>query len=153
MIIFKKNDGIIFIFDQQSSKRYFIHLHSISDHHNSILKLCISFENLLKQSDAYLFYHLKNVLNIEPLSVAYGWMVYGFVGILEPDQVLVLWDRMIGYNDTFILSMMAAAIFIFRRENLLRAHTEKEVENAFADLGMIKAIPVLQYFLFEYYRH
>jgi hypothetical protein len=128
-------------------------LHSISDHQNGILKLCISFENLLKQSDAYLFYHLKNVLNIEPLSIAYGWMVYGFVGILEPDQILELWDRMIGYNDCLILSVMATAIFIFRRESLLRAHTEKEVEIAFSDLGMMKVVPVLHNLIFEYYRN
>lgn len=123
-------------------------MHSISDHPNGILKLSVTFENLLKQSDAYLFYHLKNVINIEPLSVAYGWIIYGFVGILEPDQVLTLWDRMIGYNDCLILSVLAAAIFVFRRDSLLRAVNEKEVMSAFGDLGMIKVVPVLQNFIF-----
>ena len=107
--------------------RYFHHLHTLSDRPESIIYLCITFENLLKQSDANLYFHLHHTLDIEPLSIAHRWIIYGFVGILDPDQLLLLWDRMIGYQSCLIFSVLAAALFVFRKDALLMAHSEKEV--------------------------
>ncbi len=107
--------------------RFFTHLHSFSDRTDNILYLCIAFENLLKQSDSHLFFHLQFNLDFQPLSIAYRWILYGFVGVLSPDQVLLLWDKMIGYDSCLIFSVMAAAIFTFRKEELLSAKCEQDV--------------------------
>jgi hypothetical protein len=106
---------------------FFIHLHTINDRTDNILYLCIAFENLLKQADSHLFFHLQFNIDFQPLSLAYRWILYGFVGVLSPDQVLLLWDRMIGYDTNLILSVMAAAIFSFRKSELLLAKCEKDV--------------------------
>ena len=107
--------------------RFFTNLHTFSDRTDNILYLCIAFENLLKQSDSHLFFHLKFNLDFQPLSIAYRWILYGFVGVLSPDQVLLLWDKMIGYDSCLIFSVMAAAIFTFRKEELLSAKCEQDV--------------------------
>ena len=101
---------------------------TISDSKNGIAYLCIAFENFLKQSDAYLYFHLHHSMELPPAKLAYRWIIYAFVGILEPDQVLLLWDRMVGYDSTLILSVLAAALFVYRREALLQSRTEKDVK-------------------------
>ncbi len=47
-------------------------------------------------------------------------MQLGFVGLLEMDQLLHLWERIIGYMDPTLLAVTAVAIFIHRSEMLLR---------------------------------
>mgnify|MGYP007047707041 CR=1 FL=1 len=47
------------------------------------------------------------------------WLQFGFVGLLEIDQVLVLWDRVIGYEDPILLAVFAVAVFMTRSETIL----------------------------------
>lgn len=72
------------------------------------------------------------------IQVAMPWMQLGFVGLLEVEEVLLLWDRVfgkrrviifvpcssntneIGFMDVSILSVMAAAIFLYRTVPLLQ---------------------------------
>ncbi|KAJ3312998.1 hypothetical protein HDV04_002480 [Boothiomyces sp. JEL0838] len=62
-----------------------------------------------------------------PLEIAFKWILYAFVGILDCDQVLLLWDRIIGYDSLDILSLTAVAIFDFRRDFLLNCKSRSEV--------------------------
>ncbi|KAJ3217959.1 hypothetical protein HDU67_006987 [Dinochytrium kinnereticum] len=128
--------------------RYFYHLHTISLHPGGIVSLCAHFESFLRQLDACLFLKLNFEFNCQPLKIAFRWMLYGFIGILDIEQVLLLWDRIIGYDKLQILPAVAASIFIFRREALMSAKTERDVETAFADLQAIRVIPLLQHFIF-----
>ncbi len=54
------------------------------------------------------------------------------MSILDVEQVLLLWDRMLGYKEDRkgleLLSVAAAAIFIYRKSELKMAKTEKDVE-------------------------
>ncbi len=71
--------------------------------------------------------------------VAFPWIQLGFVGLLEMDQLLHLWDRVIGawpmlhpllpltsscvcagYMDPLVLAVAAAAVFVYRADALLR---------------------------------
>lgn len=42
-----------------------------------------------------------------------------YPGYLDTSQLLLLWDRVIGYNTLEILPVVAVAIFAFRRNNLM----------------------------------
>ncbi len=44
----------------------------------------------------------------------------GFVGFLEMEQLLHLWERIIGYMDTTLLAVAAVAIFMHRSEMLFK---------------------------------
>jgi hypothetical protein len=54
-------------------------------------------------------------------------MIHAFVRHLEVEQVLLLWDRVIGYDSVLPLAIAAAAIIAFRRDTLLAASTKGEV--------------------------
>jgi hypothetical protein len=47
-------------------------------------------------------------------------MQLGFVGLLEVDQILHLWERLLGFMDPTLLAVTAVAIFMHRAEMLLR---------------------------------
>lgn len=75
-------------------------------------------------------------------------MVRAFSGYLATDQLLLLWDRILGYNSLEILAVLAAAVFAFRAVNLMEVTSLAAAEAVLADLSTLKVIPLLQIFLF-----
>jgi Rab-GTPase-TBC domain len=86
---------------------------------DTLLSVCKTFESLLIALIPRVFLHLIR-LGVQPLQIAFPWMQMGFVTLLEMDQILHLWDRLLGYRDTNLLAVMAAAIFVYRAEPLLQ---------------------------------
>lgn len=132
--------------------RFFYNLHTPSIQASALPPLCALFENLIKERDSALYYHMSKTLGIQPLKIGYRWILYAFVGVLDIEQVLLLWDRMIGYGESYgkdLLSIVAAAIFLFRRDLLMQATCEKEVNLLFSDLSSLKVVPLIQGFLFR----
>ncbi|TPX60503.1 hypothetical protein SpCBS45565_g07476 [Spizellomyces sp. 'palustris'] len=132
--------------------RFFFNLHTVRLSSTPTLPtLCKTFEYLLKEHDPYIFFHLTHHLGILPVTYACRWIMFAFVGILDIEQVLLLWDRMLGYEEEGmeLLSVAAAAIFAFRSDMLCRARNLRDVEHAFSDLGAVKIIPLLQSYLFS----
>jgi hypothetical protein len=135
-----------------NKKRFFYNLHTPSLQASSLPPLCALFENLVKERDSALYYHLAKKLAIPPLKIAYRWILYAFVGVLDIEQVMLLWDRMIGYGEVYgkdILSIAAASIILFRRDLIMEATCEKDVKALFNDLSNLKVIPLIQEFLFS----
>ncbi|CAI9540195.1 unnamed protein product, partial [Staurois parvus] len=83
--------------------RFFFRLHSISSHISGIMSLCLLFESLLQTHLPQLFYHLREI-GAQPLRISFKWMVRAFSGYLATDQLLLLWDRILGYNSLEILA-------------------------------------------------
>ncbi|XP_042369936.1 TBC1 domain family member 19-like [Plectropomus leopardus] len=98
--------------------RYFFRLHSISSSPSGIVSLCLQFERLLQTYLPQLFYHLRQI-GAQPLRIAFKWMVRAFSGYLSTDQLLLLWDRILGYDSLEVVAVLAAAVFAFRAENLM----------------------------------
>ncbi|XP_063315976.1 TBC1 domain family member 19 [Pelobates fuscus] len=127
--------------------RYFFRLHSISSHISGILSLCLLFESLLQTHLPQLFYHLREI-GAQPLRISFKWMVRAFSGYLATDQLLLLWDRILGYDSLEILAVLAAAVFAFRAVNLMEVTSLAAAEAVLADISTLKVIPLLQIFLF-----
>uniref|UniRef100_A0A4W3IWV5 TBC1 domain family, member 19 n=1 Tax=Callorhinchus milii TaxID=7868 RepID=A0A4W3IWV5_CALMI len=127
--------------------RYFFRLHSISSHPSGIVSLCLLFETLVQTYLPQLFYRLREI-GAQPLRISFKWMVRAFSGYLATDQLLFLWDRILGYNSLEILAVLAAAVFAFRAENLMEATSLAAAEAVLADLSTLKVMPLLQLFLF-----
>ncbi|XP_025021606.1 TBC1 domain family member 19 isoform X1 [Python bivittatus] len=127
--------------------RYFFRLHSISSHSSGIVSLCLLFESLLQTHLPQLFYHLREI-GAQPLRISFKWMVRAFSGYLATDQLLLLWDRILGYNSLEILAVLAAAVFAFRAGNLMEVTSLAAAEAVLADLSTLKVMPLLQIFLF-----
>uniref|UniRef100_A0A672QCU1 Rab-GAP TBC domain-containing protein n=1 Tax=Sinocyclocheilus grahami TaxID=75366 RepID=A0A672QCU1_SINGR len=127
--------------------RYFFRLHSISSHPSGTVSLCLQFERLLQTHLPQLFYHLREI-GAQPLRIAFKWIVRAFSGYLSTDQLLLLWDRILGYDSLEIVAVLAAAVFVFRAENLMEVTSLASAEAVLADLSTLKVMPLLQIFLF-----
>ncbi|KAJ8008054.1 hypothetical protein DPEC_G00100790 [Dallia pectoralis] len=127
--------------------RYFFRLHSISSSTSGIMSLCLQFERLLQTHLPQLFYHLREI-GAQPLRVAFKWMVRAFSGYLSTDQLLLLWDRILGYDSLEIVAVLAASVFAFRAENLMEVTSLASAEAVLADLSTLKVMPLIQIFLF-----
>uniref|UniRef100_A0A8C3AFT5 TBC1 domain family, member 19 n=1 Tax=Cyclopterus lumpus TaxID=8103 RepID=A0A8C3AFT5_CYCLU len=127
--------------------RYFFRLHSISSSPSGIVSLCLQFERLLQTHLPQLFYHLRQI-GAQPLRIAFKWMVRAFSGYLSTDQLLLLWDRILGYDSLEVVAVLAAAVFAFRAENLMEVTSLGSAEAVLADLSTLKVMPLIQVFLF-----
>ncbi|KAF0718691.1 Aste57867_1541 [Aphanomyces stellatus] len=130
--------------------RYWCQLAGISSRSNSILALCKTFETLIHRHIPVVVQHLLHH-SIVPLSIAFPWIQSGFSGVLEIDQVLLLWDRVVGYDSLEIIAIFAAALFTFRSEELLLVTKTEDAKDLFAEALEIQVMPILQQFLFPIY--
>ena len=129
--------------------KYFCHLNTISSHPQSIVSLCKLFEDLLQMYEPEVCFHLAQ-LGVSPVKTAFNWIVLAFVGVLEVDQIYMLWDRILGFETLEILPIFAASIFVFRANLILNCQNQDEFEELFNDLSNIKVVPLLQHFLFAH---
>jgi hypothetical protein len=127
--------------------KYLCYLHSITSDERGILTLCRLFEDTLQTYDSELMYYL-NSLNIHPLKIAFPWLFHSFVGFLEVEEVFLIWDRVIGYDSLEMIALVAAALFIYRGDAIMKTTSLEEIEDLFYDMSHIKVIPLLQHFLF-----
>ncbi|KZS07847.1 TBC1 domain family member 19 [Daphnia magna] len=123
--------------------KYWSRLHRLSSHRQGIVSLAILFERLLQQQEPELWIHCLNN-NIEPLRIAVPWMVQAFSGFLIPEQLLFLWDLILGFDSLLLLPLLAASVFSLRRENLHRILSHDSAETILSDLSTIQVVPLLQ---------
>ncbi|XP_078040185.1 TBC1 domain family member 19 isoform X3 [Augochlora pura] len=123
--------------------RYWFRLHTVSNHKQGIVALCLLFERSLQCYEPLLWVYFRNC-HIQPIKVVFKWIMRGFSGHLPPEQLLYLWDLILGYDSLEIIPLLAVAILSFRKENLMQVNTLQSVEAVLADLSSIKVIPLLQ---------
>lgn len=76
--------------------------------------------------------------------MAMPWMVQAFSGFLVPDQLLFLWDLILGFDTLLLLPLLAAAVFSLRRDNLHRVLSHDSAETVLSDLSTIQVVPLIQ---------
>ncbi|XP_034952659.1 TBC1 domain family member 19 [Chelonus insularis] len=123
--------------------RYWFRLHTVSCHEQGIVALCLLFERLLQCHEPQLWAHLRNI-QIQPIKIVFKWIMRGFSGHLPPEQLLYLWDLILGYDSLEIISLLAVCILSFRKENLLQVNNLQNVEAILADLSSLKVMILLQ---------
>eukprot|EP00397_Hematodinium_sp_SG-2012_P042196 GEMP01046620.1.p1 GENE.GEMP01046620.1~~GEMP01046620.1.p1 ORF type:complete len:326 (+),score=55.51 GEMP01046620.1:379-1356(+) len=129
--------------------RYFCKLHTMSTDGDTFLSLLQTFESLFQAVAPDAAFHLKYVRGINYISKVAEWVATAFVGLLDVTQVLLLWDRIIGYDSTIIIPVLAAALFTFRAKLLMSVRTVADLDFLFCDLSAIKIFPLLQTFIFH----
>lgn len=67
-----------------------------------------------------------------------------FSGHLQPQELLILWDLILGYDSLEILSLLAIIILSFRKESLMQVSSIESIEAVLADLSSIKVLPLVQ---------
>eukprot|EP00051_Salpingoeca_urceolata_P003393 m.57410 g.57410 ORF g.57410 m.57410 type:complete len:166 (+) comp12738_c0_seq1:1286-1783(+) len=114
-----------------------------------LLSLCLLFENLLQLHQPHVFLHLQSLM-VDPLRIAMPWIVQAFSGFLEVRELLLLWDRMIGFDTLEVIAVLAASVFAYRRSALLAAQSARDVHLVLRDLIGLKVITLLQFSLFAH---
>lgn len=140
--LYHREESIYFALRAMYAK-YWCRLNYISTQPETLLPLCKLFEALLIEAHPALFYHLLQ-LHVPPLSIALPWIQLAFVPILDVDQVLLLWDRVLGFDSLLVLPVLAVAIFVYRSERLLSATSTDDVNDMMSDCSMLAAVPLLQ---------
>lgn len=123
-------------------------LNVLSGDEGTLLHVCATFESLLMTLHPRLFLHCLKI-GIQPLQIALPWMQLGFVGLLEVDQVLHLWDRIMGYQDTLLLAVMAVSIFMLRAEAIMCSNVSSDVCIMLMEGSRLRVVPLLQLVLFS----
>lgn len=67
-----------------------------------------------------------------------------FSGHLPPEQLLTLWDIILAYDSLEVVPVLALAIVVFRKQNLMKVNTLANIEAVLADLSSIAVVPLLQ---------
>lgn len=62
--------------------------------------------------------------------------------------MLLLWDRIVGYDSLWLLPVTAAAILVYRSAALLACVDKAEAKDVLADATALKVVPLLQCFLY-----
>ncbi|GIM00405.1 hypothetical protein Vretimale_5170 [Volvox reticuliferus] len=130
--------------------RYWSKLHSLSacgPPSPALPGLLRVFEALLQELDPQLVTHLCR-LGLLPATLALPWITTAFSGALPVQEVLLLWDRIIGLDSLLPLPLLAAAVLCFRRHVLLSCTSPSEVVSALSDITQLRAVPLLQAVLF-----
>ena len=112
----------------------------------SLLGLCQLFEDLMERMEPEVNYHLYANIGISSLALAFPWIVHGFAQVLVPEQVLLLWDRVVGFDSLLPLVLLSCAMFHFRKEEILQCQNLDEI-NLFLDFRDVQVLPILQMFL------
>ncbi|XP_011503047.1 PREDICTED: TBC1 domain family member 19 [Ceratosolen solmsi marchali] len=128
--------------------RYWFRLHTVSSHEQGIVALCLLFERLLQCHEPQLWAHFRN-LHIQPIKIVFKWLMRGFSGHLPPEQLLYLWDLILGYDSLEIVPLLAVTILSFRKDNLMQVNNLHTIEAVLADLSSLKVMPLLQLSLLE----
>ncbi len=63
-------------------------------------------------------------------------------------QVLLLWDRVLGFDSLDVLPLLAVAILLFRSDIILDTDDAEVITSSLQDLSKMKVTPLLQYVLF-----
>ncbi|KAF6200014.1 hypothetical protein GE061_006313 [Apolygus lucorum] len=129
--------------------RYWFRLHEVSSHPQGVLSMCLLFERLLHKHEPELWVHFKKH-SVQPIRLAFKWIMRTFSGHLPPEQVLYLWDLILGYDSMEVVPLLAVNILSIRRENLLSVTSLQNFESVLADLSSIHVIPLLQMCLVNY---
>ena len=98
---------------------------------------------LIQRYEPELCYHFLQI-NVKPLKIAFPWIQHAFVGFLEVEQVLHLWDRILAYGSRGLelLPILATSMFIFRKHDLMIANSQDEVNEILNQTSHTKLLVV-----------
>ena len=91
-----------------------------------IIQLARQFEVILHETHPRLVYHLL-ALGASPLKLVFNWIVFIFVGYLEVDQIMAVWDRVLAWDSLLIVPLVAASILAFREKRLMACSSMDDV--------------------------
>ncbi|CAN0300407.1 unnamed protein product [Pylaiella littoralis] len=144
--LFEEREAVYFALRAMFA-RYWCRLNAVRSGPGMLLRLLKLFETLVQRHHPQLVLKLLQ-LGVQPLQLAMPWIQFGFVTYLEADQVLLLWDRLLGYDSLDLLSVLAASVLVFRANLVMQVSDASAVTEIFSDGRQLEVVPLLQAFMF-----
>lgn len=119
-----------------------------SSNTENLVALCVMFERLFLRYMNQLYIHLRTK-NIFPVQIASNWLYSCFIGVLSVETVFQIFDRMVGYNSTHFLVIVALSYFKYYEKGLLEVSKEDEISEVFQDIKELNLFEIINFFLFE----
>eukprot|EP00388_Colpodella_angusta_P047174 GDKK01071911.1.p1 GENE.GDKK01071911.1~~GDKK01071911.1.p1 ORF type:complete len:425 (-),score=71.24 GDKK01071911.1:32-1135(-) len=114
----------------------------------TLLGLLVLFERYMIMFLPDLKKHVTENLSISMLRIVLPWISSGFLNVLSPDQIFMLYDRIIGFDSLELLSLLCVAIFAWKKDLLLLCKNENDIRVALVDVGACRPIELIQMLLF-----
>jgi hypothetical protein len=105
------------------------------------------FERLFLRYMNQLYIHLRTK-NIFPVKLAIPWFQSFFIGVLSVESTFHILDRVMGYNTTHAMVLLALSIFKYYEKGLLEVESEEDLEDIFIDLKELNVLEIINFFLF-----
>ncbi len=86
---------------------------------------------------------------IHPLKIAFKWMFFCFTCNFNIKECFYIFDRIIGYDSTEILAILSAALFQYKKHEILECEDANEIKECFEDLTEFEFLDVIQNFMFR----
>lgn len=127
---------------------YFQFLHTINSHPHGLVAQCATFESVLTGVAPDIIKHFHDI-HTDPLRFAYRWIMAAFSGFLPVQELLQLWDRILGFDDMRILAISSVGIFLLKKTRLMQARTSNAVKKILKNLSDVRLLDLLQEVLFK----
>lgn len=151
--------GLLTYFNKKKDKvysivKYLLHQHVSklfdirTSNSENLIALCMIFERIFLKTMNQLYLHLRS-LEIYPVDLAGSWMSCFFIGILGPDQVFMLIDRLIGYNSLHLLPVLSLSIFKMHERQLMQVKNKSEYIEVFSRAKDVNFLMAVNLYLFD----
>ncbi|XP_075543690.1 TBC1 domain family member 19 [Dermacentor variabilis] len=138
--------GIMYAVFREMYCRYFHKLMAISSDPQGIVSLLLTFERLVQYREPEFLPALasKNV-NLQP--IVFQMLMQSFCAHLPAEEVLKLWDRVLGYDSVYVLPVAAASLVCSKKTEILGTKDQSSLEDIFNKLNPCDVISTLDDFL------
>ncbi|XP_049522748.1 TBC1 domain family member 19-like isoform X2 [Dermacentor silvarum] len=138
--------GIMYAVFREMYCRYFHKLMAISSDPQGIVSLLLTFERLVQYREPEFLPALasKNV-NLQP--IVFQMLMQSFCAHLPAEEVLRLWDRVLGYDSVYVLPVAAASLVCSKKTEILGTRDQSSLEDIFNKLMPCDVISTLDDFL------
>lgn len=84
------------------------------------------------------------ILLLVRIRIVFKWIMRAFCGFLPPEELLILYDLILGFDSLEIVPLLAIIILSFRRDSLMQVGTMESIEAVLQDLSSLKVLPLIQ---------
>ena len=80
---------------------------------------------------------------VHPLKIALPWMYTCFTQAFHIKEIFYIFDRIIGFDSTEILAILSAALFQYKKHEILECEDANEIKECFEDLSEFEFLDVI----------